>query len=92
MSTHLAGWLAWLFIGAISGGVIAAFRKPDQSISNISYVLVGTAGAFIGGLLFAIFGGQPITGFSPNSFAVALVGAAVLLGILLSLDDHSIAH
>lgn len=91
MSTHLVGWLAWLFIGAISGGVVAILRKPTQSISNISYVIVGTVGAFIGGLLFTVFGGQAITSFNANSVSVVLLGSIILLGLLLALDDQSMA-
>jgi uncharacterized membrane protein YeaQ/YmgE (transglycosylase-associated protein family) len=91
MDTHLVGWLAWLFVGAIAGGVVAILRKPMLPISNIAYVVVGVVGAFIGGLLFTVLGGQTLTTFNPASFSVALVGAVVMLGVLLALDDQSIA-
>ena len=43
-------------------------------------MLLGIAGAFVGGLLYSLPTGVPFaTGFDPGSFVVAVIGAAVLL-------------
>jgi uncharacterized membrane protein YeaQ/YmgE (transglycosylase-associated protein family) len=91
MNTHLLGWLGWLLAGAVAGGVVTRLRRPTQALSNISYVLVGMVGAFIGGLTFTMFGGQTLLGFNLDSIPIALLGAIGLLGVLLLLDNQSIA-
>jgi uncharacterized membrane protein YeaQ/YmgE (transglycosylase-associated protein family) len=91
MNTHLLGWLGWLLIGAVSGGAVTFIRTPAHALNNLSYVLVGMVGAFIGGLVFTMFGGQSLLGFNLDSVPIATLGAMGLLGILLLLDYQSIA-
>jgi uncharacterized membrane protein YeaQ/YmgE (transglycosylase-associated protein family) len=43
---------------------------------------VGVVGAFIGGFVFSLFGGEGVTGFNIYSFLVALVGAVILLWLV----------
>jgi uncharacterized membrane protein YeaQ/YmgE (transglycosylase-associated protein family) len=69
--------LLWLFVGLISGWL--ASKIAGSALGVIGEIVVGIAGAFIGGLLFrelhvtAPFGGLPGTIF------VAFVGALALL-------------
>src|SRR5438094_8964140 len=74
-------WFAWIVIGLISGAV-AARVVAGRGFGCIADILVGVAGAFIGGyLLAAIFGANTTVGFW-GSIVVAFIGAAVLLAAL----------
>jgi len=74
-------WLAWIVVGLIAGA-IAARVVAGRGFGCIADIVVGVAGAFIGGfLLHNVFGvGGPV-GFW-GSIVVAFVGAAILLGAL----------
>src|SRR2546428_2012092 len=74
-------WLAWIVVGLIAGA-IAARVVAGRGFGCIADIVVGVAGAFIGGFLFgAIFHTNVTVGFW-GSIVVAFVGAAVLLGAL----------
>src|SRR2546426_11404515 len=72
-------WLAWI-VGGLIAGAIAARVVAGRGFGCIADIVVGVAGAFIGGfLLHNFFGvGGPV-GFW-GSIVVAFVGAAILLG------------
>ena len=71
-------WLAWIVIGLISGGV-AARVVAGRGFGCVADIVVGVAGAVIGGfLLHALFGATGTVGFW-GSIIVAFIGAVVLL-------------
>src|SRR5436305_14264058 len=74
-------WLAWIVIGLIAGA-IAARVVAGRGFGCIADIVVGVAGAIIGGfLLSALFGANGTVGFW-GSLVVAFIGAAVLLAVL----------
>ncbi|TAN31580.1 GlsB/YeaQ/YmgE family stress response membrane protein [bacterium] len=74
-------WLSWIVVGLISGA-IAARVVAGRGFGCIADVVVGVAGAIIGGyLLGAIFNVSGTVGFW-GSIVVAFIGAAVLLSVL----------
>ena len=78
-------FIGWIILGAIVGWaanlvVGGKNRRPQGCIVSI---LVGVAGAFIGGYLYTIVTGHPNDfSFSFQSFGIALIGAIVLLAVL----------
>jgi uncharacterized membrane protein YeaQ/YmgE (transglycosylase-associated protein family) len=44
-------------------------------------MLIGIAGALIGGFVFSLFGGDGVTGLNLGSIIVAVVGALILLAL-----------
>lgn len=71
-------WFAWIVVGLISGA-IAARVVAGRGFGCIADVVVGIAGAIIGGfLLSSLFGASGTVGFW-GSIVVAFIGAAVLL-------------
>jgi uncharacterized membrane protein YeaQ/YmgE (transglycosylase-associated protein family) len=73
--------LLWLLVGLIAGAV-ASRVVAGRGFGCLADILVGVAGAFIGGfLLAAIFGANTTVGFW-GSIVVAFIGAAVLLAAL----------
>ena len=74
-------WLAWIIVGLISGA-IAARVVAGRGFGCIADIIVGVAGAFIGGfLLHNVFGVGGTVGFF-GSIVVAFIGAAALLAAL----------
>jgi uncharacterized membrane protein YeaQ/YmgE (transglycosylase-associated protein family) len=71
-------WVAWIIVGLISGAV-AARVVTGRGFGCIADIVVGVAGAIIGGfLLNALFHMTGTVGFL-GSIVVAFIGAAVLL-------------
>jgi uncharacterized membrane protein YeaQ/YmgE (transglycosylase-associated protein family) len=71
-------WLSWILVGLISGAV-AARVVAGRGFGCIADIVVGVAGAIIGGFLLSLlFGASGTVGFW-GSIVVAFIGAAVLL-------------
>ena len=70
-------WLAWIVVGLIAGA-IAARVVAGRGFGCLADIVVGVAGAIIGGFVLSLFGVSGTFGFL-GSIVVAFVGAAVLL-------------
>jgi uncharacterized membrane protein YeaQ/YmgE (transglycosylase-associated protein family) len=73
------GLISWIVVGVIAGllaGRIMA--EPGPSSFGLT-VLLGMAGASVGGFIVGILGGSGATGFNVWSVFVATLGAVVLL-------------
>jgi uncharacterized membrane protein YeaQ/YmgE (transglycosylase-associated protein family) len=74
-------FVAWIVIGLIAGA-IASRVVAGRGFGCLADIVVGVAGAIIGGfLLSALFGASGTVGFW-GSLIVAFIGAAVLLAVL----------
>jgi uncharacterized membrane protein YeaQ/YmgE (transglycosylase-associated protein family) len=80
----LVNILLWALFGLIAGA-IAKFLMPgrDPGGSHLSgwliTILLGIAGAVVGGYLSSHLFNWDVTGFNLESFAIAIVGAMLLL-------------
>ncbi len=73
------GIISWILIGLIAG-LLAKWIMPGAGPGGfIVTVLIGMAGASLGGLIVKILGGAGATGFNVWSILVATLGAIVLL-------------
>lgn len=75
-------FIVWIVLGGLAGWVASMIQKTDAQMGVLANILVGIVGAFIGGFVFSLFGGEGVTGFNIYSFVVALVGAVILLGLI----------
>ncbi len=74
-------WIAWILVGLIAGA-IAARVVAGRGFGCIADIVVGVAGALIGGfVLSSLFGFSGSVGFF-GSIVVAFLGAALLLAVL----------
>jgi uncharacterized membrane protein YeaQ/YmgE (transglycosylase-associated protein family) len=81
MTLEPGNWFAWIIVGLIAGA-IAARVVAGRGFGCIADIVVGVAGALIGGfLLGAVFHLTGTVGFW-GSIIVAFIGAAVLLSVL----------
>jgi len=73
------GIFSWIVMGLIVG-VLAKFIMPGRDPGGlIVTILIGIAGAFVGGYLGSMLGFGPVTGFNLGSIFLATGGAIVLL-------------
>ena len=72
--------LAWILLGLISG-FIASKLMNNHGEGLLLDIVLGISGAFVGGFLFSALGATGVTGFNVWSLFVAVIGAAVVLGL-----------
>ena len=80
--------LGWIIFGGVAGWLASIITGRNERQGCVMNIIVGIVGAFIGGLGYSLLTGGGLTfdfTVSPASlggFAVALVGAVVLLVIV----------
>jgi uncharacterized membrane protein YeaQ/YmgE (transglycosylase-associated protein family) len=73
------GIISWIIFGLIAG-VVAKFIMPgDDPGGFILTILLGIAGALVGGFIASALGIGTVTGFNVGSFLIAILGAILLL-------------
>lgn len=73
------GFIAWIIMGLIVG-VIAKFLMPGKDPGGIFVtILLGIAGAFVGGFVGSSLGFGAVSGFDFRSLVLAVIGAIILL-------------
>lgn len=81
MTIELSQLIVWLIIGAFAGA-IAGILVRGRGQGPLVNVLVGLAGALIGGVIFNLLKINPDLGkltFTGRDFLAALVGAIIFL-------------
>jgi len=82
------GILAWILFGLIAG-VIAKLIMPGKDPGGfIVTILLGIAGALIGGFIGSALGFGGVDGFNFGSFLIAVVGAILLLVIYRAMSGR----
>lgn len=81
--------LAWIVVGLIAG-LLASWAVPGTNTSWLVDMLVGMAGAIVGGWLFAAFGAGGASGINIWSIFVAFVGAVILLYVIRAIQTRRV--
>ena len=77
------GIISWIIFGLIAG-IIAKLLMPGRDPGGcIVTMLLGVAGAFVGGFPYRLVTGTQMLyfGFDFRSFAIAVLGAVVVLAV-----------
>lgn len=74
------GIISWIILGLIAGW-LAGFIMPTGRLGVIKTILLGVAGALIGGYISTFLGWGTVTGFNLSSILIAVLGAIVLIAI-----------
>lgn len=75
------GFLVWIILGLVVG-VIAKLIMPGKDPGGfIITIILGIAGAFVGGFIATKLGIGSVTGFDIRSLLIAVGGAVLLLVI-----------
>lgn len=79
----LIGILIWVLFGALAGWLASLITKTDRQMGALANIVVGIAGAFIGGFIMENFLGQSgVNGFNLYSLLVAIGGAVLLIWLV----------
>jgi len=76
-------WIVTLIIGGVIGWLASMIMKTNAQMGLIANVIVGIVGSSVGFWLAGVLGigaGSPI-----GAYIIAIIGAAVLIGILKAL-------
>jgi len=75
------GILSWIVMGLIVG-LLAKFIMPSKDPGGlIVTILLGIAGAFVGGYVGSFLGLGSVTGFNIGSIFISVIGAILLLAL-----------
>jgi uncharacterized membrane protein YeaQ/YmgE (transglycosylase-associated protein family) len=75
------GILSWIVFGLIAG-VLAKLIMPGKDPGGVIVtILIGVAGALIGGFIANALGYGRVSGFDFRSFLIAIVGSLILLAL-----------
>jgi uncharacterized membrane protein YeaQ/YmgE (transglycosylase-associated protein family) len=75
------GIIAWIVLGLVAGGLAKLIMPGRDPGGIIVTMLIGIAGALVGGFVFSLFGGGGVTGLNLGSIIVAIVGSLILLAL-----------
>lgn len=76
------GVISWIVVGAVVGFVVNRLA-PDMLPGGVAgTVFAAVAGAFLGGAIFTLVAGRTENSVDLVSLPMALVGAALLMGII----------
>jgi uncharacterized membrane protein YeaQ/YmgE (transglycosylase-associated protein family) len=73
------GILLWIIFGALSGWMASVIMKTNSSQGTMMDIIMGIIGSVVGGFLMNLIGQSGVTGFNLYSFAVAVIGAVVVI-------------
>jgi uncharacterized membrane protein YeaQ/YmgE (transglycosylase-associated protein family) len=73
------GMISWIVMGLVAGALAKWIMPGNDPGGLIVTILIGIAGAFVGGFIGTQVGLGSVTGFDLVSMALAIGGALVLL-------------
>ena len=84
------GVLGWIILGLAAGAIAKALHKGDEPGGLLGTLVVGIAGALVGGLIASAVGIGGISSFfSLGTWLIAIGGALLLLVIYSTLAGGS---
>jgi uncharacterized membrane protein YeaQ/YmgE (transglycosylase-associated protein family) len=73
------GILSWIILGLVAGAIAKFIMPGDDPGGIIVTILIGIAGALLGGFISTALGWGTVSGFNVHSIIIAIVGSIVLL-------------
>jgi len=73
------GMFSWIVMGLVAGALAKWIMPGDDPGGIIVTILIGIAGAFVGGFIGTLVGLGSVYGFDLVSLALAIGGAVILL-------------
>ncbi len=83
------GILAWIIFGALAGWIASLLMSTNEEQGAFMNIVVGIAGAMIGGFGARLLGANGVTGFNLSSLFIAIIGSVVLLGIYKAVSHRA---
>lgn len=73
------GFLSWILFGLLAGAIAKLLTPGDDKGGCLLTMILGIAGAAVGGWIGTQLGFGSVTGFDLRSLGVAILGAVILL-------------
>ena len=73
------GILTWIILGLVAGVIGKLIMPGDDPGGFIITILLGIAGALVGGFIASALGFGTVSGFNLGSIVIAVLGAILLL-------------
>jgi len=73
------GIIAWIIMGALAGWIASMIIGNNEQQGALGNIVVGILGAFVGGFIISLIGGEDVGGFTLYSLLVSIGGAVVIL-------------
>lgn len=73
------GILSWIIFGLLAGAVAKLLTPGDDKGGCLLTIILGIAGAAVGGWIGTQLGYGSISGFNLGSFGLAVLGSVILL-------------
>ncbi len=73
------GFLSWILFGLLAGAIAKLLTPGDDKGGCLLTIILGIAGAALGGWIGTQLGFGSVTGFDLRSFGVAILGSVLLL-------------
>jgi uncharacterized membrane protein YeaQ/YmgE (transglycosylase-associated protein family) len=74
-------FLTWIILGLVAGWLASVVMKTNSTQGFFMDIVLGIAGAFLGGFVMNLLGQEGVNGLNFYSVAVATVGAILLIWI-----------
>ena len=71
--------IVWALLGLVAGAIAKKIMPGKDPGGLLLTILIGVAGAIVGGFVVSLLGWGPATGFNLYSIFVAVGGAVLLL-------------
>ena len=75
------GILSWILFGLVAGLVAKWIMPGNEGGSIVMTIILGIAGAVVGGFISTFFGMGQVNGFNLGSMVVAIIGAMIVLTV-----------
>lgn len=83
------GIIAWVIFGALAGWIASIITGTNERFGALANIALGIVGAFIGGLIFNLFGASGVNDFNLYSMLVAVVGATLVIFLMKALSARA---
>jgi len=79
--------ILWVILGGLAGWIASIITGKNEEMGFVLNIVVGIAGAIVGGTVAGLLGVNGIGDLSVPSLVVAVLGAIVLISIV-KIFDH----
>jgi uncharacterized membrane protein YeaQ/YmgE (transglycosylase-associated protein family) len=86
------GIIGFLIAGLIIGALARLIKPGKQNLSVLMTLLLGVAGAVIGGIIASALGTGSITELNVLGFIVAVIAAVLLIGVAEGMSGKNKTH
>jgi uncharacterized membrane protein YeaQ/YmgE (transglycosylase-associated protein family) len=79
------GIILWIIIGALAGWIGSMIVGNNAEQGALGNIITGILGAFVGGFIMTLIGGEGFSGFNLYSILVAIGGAVIVIWVKLKM-------